>query len=292
MVSNEQNGKPLVNGEKSVTDRYKFGCGSEGRSLGGIDRRKNYDSRSWDSARFIVPLLRDAIEDAIIDCTEESAPGVKCLDIGCGLQPFRRKIVGLGYEYRGMDVEQNSIGSVDFLGHVDGLLPPELLSWLPVDFALITEVMEHVADWDSAFYNLFRILKPGGRALLTCPFVYPLHEEPFDFWRPTKHALRFFAERHGLMVIEQRNIGGFWDVVGTVVGSLDVGRLVDWRSGAWANLEVFRKKIFRRLLLAAISSRLLRWVAPCNAAIYLSNVVILERSKGGEERSDSHVGCR
>jgi hypothetical protein len=60
---------------------------------------------------------------------------------------------------------------------------------------------------------------PGGRLLITCPHVYILHEEPFDFWRATLHGLKFYAARHGLEEIESEQLGGAFDVFGTMCGA-------------------------------------------------------------------------
>ena len=35
-----------------------------------------------------------------------------------------------------------------------------------------------------------RVLKPGGHAWLSIPFVYPIHNEPYDFQRYTEYGLR------------------------------------------------------------------------------------------------------
>ena len=53
---------------------------------------------------------------------------------------------------------------------------------------------------------------------MTCPMFYPLHEEPYDFWRPTLHALDYFARRAGLRVVERQGAGDAWDILGTLLG--------------------------------------------------------------------------
>lgn len=54
---------------------------------------------------------------------------------------------------------------------------------------------------------------------MTVPFLFRLHEEPHDFWRPTPHALKVFAEKYGFQVIELRKMGTMNDVIGTVLGT-------------------------------------------------------------------------
>ena len=62
------------------------------------------------------------------------------------------------------------------------------------DAVVCTEVFEHLVDPPTAAGELVRILKPGGRLVLTTRFCFPLHERPSDFWRFTPYTLaRLFA---------------------------------------------------------------------------------------------------
>ena len=57
-------------------------------------------------------------------------------------------------------------------------------------------MLEHVANPFLAAAELFRILKPGGRLLLTVPAAYPYHAVPRDYWRFTRDSLQLlFGER-------------------------------------------------------------------------------------------------
>lgn len=70
--------------------------------------------------------------------------------------------------------------SVTALGFRDGSL----------DGILCSEVLEHVPEFWTALAEMARVLKPGGRLLITCPFLYPLHG-PQDYWRFTPQAFEF-----------------------------------------------------------------------------------------------------
>ena len=59
-----------------------------------------------------------------------------------------------------------------------------------IDTVVLFEVMEHLEDPRSALEEIHRVLKPGGTLLLTMPFLYPLHDEPFDYQRYTEFGLR------------------------------------------------------------------------------------------------------
>ena len=58
------------------------------------------------------------------------------------------------------------------------------------DVILCTNVLEHVFDFSLAIKNIRNALKPGGIAMIYIPGFYPLHDEPYDYWRFTEHSLR------------------------------------------------------------------------------------------------------
>ena len=69
------------------------------------------------------------------------------------------------------------------------------------DLVLCTNVLEHIFDIKSAIKNLNYLLKEKGHLLISVPFIYPLHDEPEDFWRFTEHALKkLFSDFKFLMV--------------------------------------------------------------------------------------------
>lgn len=58
------------------------------------------------------------------------------------------------------------------------------------ELILCTEVLEHVKNPFNVEKELYRVLKPGGRLILTTRFVYPIHDSPHDYWRYTKYGLK------------------------------------------------------------------------------------------------------
>src|SRR5919199_1880256 len=169
--------------------------------------------------QFIVQLLRKHIEQILSTYAKPTSPLSRALDVGCGRQPFRKDLEALGYTYMSLDAKQNLEETVDIVYEIDQPLTPEVIKQGTFDFILCTEVMEHVANWDVAFSNFAQLLAPGARLVITCPHFYQLHEEPYDFWRPTLHSLRYFAERVGLRSLHLVAAGDAWDVLGTLLAN-------------------------------------------------------------------------
>lgn len=237
-----------------------------------IERRAEYQALS-PIEHFMVQVLRDRIGDALSRFAIPPGAAARALDVGCGRQPFRKALESKGYVYVGLDVQQNAEGTVDYVCAIDGSLSSELLTAGQFDFVLCTEVLEHVADWTTAFSNLQRLVAPGGRVLITCPHFYILHEEPYDFWRPTLHSIAHFAGKVGFTVAFQEAAGNSWDVLGTFLAASNPGpvrqRFVDrvlCKMVEWSRMGILH------LLRSGSLSRRVQLHGP----LYLSNIVVLQ----------------
>ena len=58
------------------------------------------------------------------------------------------------------------------------------------DLVLCTNVLEHIFEIEEAISNLTYLMKEDGYLIISMPFIYPLHDEPEDYWRLTEHNLR------------------------------------------------------------------------------------------------------
>jgi SAM-dependent methyltransferase len=156
----------------------------------------------------------------------------RMIDVGCGRQPYRASFAHLT-EIVACDFD-GARGTVDFTCPADRI-PVEAESF---DSVLCTEVLEHVPDPSAVWREFFRILRPGGRVLLTTPMYWPAHEEPYDFWRFTRCGLRRVAEEAGFRVEELWPRGGSWALLAQV-GLQTAGHYLRWPSmrriyNAWA----------------------------------------------------------
>ena len=100
-----------------------------------------------------------------------------------------------------------------------------------VDGVVCLEVIEHVPDSAQAVKEIARVLKPGGRAWISMPFLYPVHNEPFDFQRYTEFGLRRDMARAELEVVHLHRSGHAIRAAGLIM-CLAIAGGVDTRHGA------------------------------------------------------------
>lgn len=81
-------------------------------------------------------------------------------------------------------------------------LQPELY-----DVVLAFHLFEHVWDFKYCAHEIERVLRPGGRFIVSCPFLYPYHADPQDFWRFTDQAALKAWETENLKPVSIECIG-------------------------------------------------------------------------------------
>lgn len=125
------------------------------------------------------------------------------LDVGCGSQPYRSLFPH--NIYTGMDIDsptsrQLGVADVFYDGH---RFPFDDARF---DSVLCNQVLEHVFNPAEFLAELRRVMAPGGRLLLTVPFVWDEHEQPYDFARYSSFGLRSLLEQHGFRVLRHRKL--------------------------------------------------------------------------------------
>lgn len=73
------------------------------------------------------------------------------------------------------------------------------------DTIVLSEVLEHLHSPHLGVENIYRSLKPGGRLILTTPFIFPIHDRPYDFYRYTKYGLEHLLSDFEDVKIMERN---------------------------------------------------------------------------------------
>lgn len=151
----------------------------------------------WADPAFIARSRLQRAVAALADQLSLSGRGL-WLDVGCGSRPYESLFAV--DRYFGLDVLNS--------GHPPDAKCHDLLfdgSNIPVrsesvDGVLCTQVLEHTAQPAALLGEIRRILKPGGALVMTAPFVWEEHEQPYDFFRYTEFGLRHLLEENGLTV--------------------------------------------------------------------------------------------
>lgn len=132
------------------------------------------------------------------------------LDFGCGSKPY---VSIFNYKtYTGIDYDTEiSVGNRNLAADVfyDGKSIPFPDNYF--DAVFTTEVLEHVFNPDEILPEIFRVMKPGTHMLLSCPFFWPEHEQPYDYARYSSFALKHLMEKHGFEVVHYEKTGSYWD---------------------------------------------------------------------------------
>jgi SAM-dependent methyltransferase len=157
----------------------------------------------------------------------EVRAGERVLDLGCGAGRFVAALRDAGADAVGVELAEtalrraraNAPGADLRLVEPDGSLP---LDHGSVDLVWCSEVLEHVADTEHLLLEVRRVLRPGGRLLVTVPFHgrvkgaliallrFDAHFDPLGqhvrFY--TRGSLRSTLKRSGFDAIQVRPWGG------------------------------------------------------------------------------------
>lgn len=210
--------------------------------------RATSDSRHLSvGSRLVANLVAGRYQGALV----RHAHG-RLLDLGCGAVPF----------YAAYRDHVNEVTCVDWAAslhggrHID--LECDLSKPLPFDDGrfdtiLLSDVLEHLPEPHLFWTEAARLLGAGGKVILNVPFYYQVHEEPHDYGRYTEFALRRFAERAGLDVIELVPIGGAPEILADLMAKLLCGS----RIGVWpaAALQALTHGFVRSRFGSRLSAR-------------------------------------
>jgi SAM-dependent methyltransferase len=149
---------------------------------------------------YIIRELPARLEDLARDL--RCPPDGRVLDYGCADTPYRH-FFPPSVEYLAADLPGNLDATVTI--NDDGTVPVDGES---VDAVLSTQVLEHVSDPPVYLRECARVLRPGGRILLSTHGFMVYHPDPVDFWRWTSAGLREEVARAGLKVVRFEGIMG------------------------------------------------------------------------------------
>jgi SAM-dependent methyltransferase len=175
-----------------------------------------------------MPFERRSILAYVHEVADSLRPGAVVLDVGAGKAPYRELFEHCRYvtaDWEG-SLHEHAV-EVDFVAGADALA----LGDATVDAVLLTQVLEHVVNPAGVLSEAARVLGARGKVFLTVPFVWELHELPFDFWRFTPASLERLLEDAGFGEIEIRPRNDCFTTVAQLMRNLGsaMGRAPDGR---------------------------------------------------------------
>lgn len=193
----------------------------------------------------------------------------RMLDVGCGTKPYCPLFtLASGYDGLEIDTPENRVAKRADFFYDGNTFPFEDASY---DGVICNQVLEHVFNPDQFLHEILRVLKPGGNLLLTIPFVWDEHEQPWDYARYSSFGLRSLLERNGFVVVEQRKTNADARTLFQLVNAYLYKIL--HTSNAKMNLVICAVMMAPFTLLGILAGKVL----PANPDLYLDQVVLARR---------------
>lgn len=193
------------------------------------------------------------------------------LDFGCGFMPYKtlfdvKSYKGIDVKSSGHDTNSMHEGVIFYDGEN---IPMDDSS---VDSIFASEVFEHIFNLDSVLKELYRVLKPEGKLLVTVPFIWEEHEIPYDFARYTSFGFHHILQKNNFEVVKSLKSGSSIETCLQILASFFH--------------SIFPQNTFFRLICTIVFispinlvSILLNFLLPQRDELYLNNVVLLTKSQ-------------
>lgn len=188
----------------------------------------------------------------------------KCLDFGCGIQPYKKMLPV--EDYIGVEIEtENKIKNIVYYdGHVLPFRDKEF------DSIISSEVFEHVVNIEEILRELKRVLKDKGIMLVTVPFSYPRHCWPFDYRRYTSEGLRELMENAGFEIIEYKLSSNYQECLAQL-------KNVYWTEEVKTTTVIGRKICKIITVINNIGGIIRGKIMPFSDKLYLDNIFVVRK---------------
>ena len=135
----------------------------------------------------------------------------RVLDLGAGKAKYKEIIIKNAGNYVACDIKKTeNINTVCDM--VNLIFPPESF-----DTVISTQVFEHVDNPFSVVREIKKVLKSGGNAIITAPFMIPFHADPKDNFRFSREGLEEIFKSFGFEIVDSGIYGGFFTVLSEMI---------------------------------------------------------------------------
>lgn len=188
----------------------------------------------------------------------------RLLDAGAGRQAYRAMLQRYCASYESLDVG----GAADHVADLQRTGLPDA----QYDSIFCTQVLHHLPEPGAAISEMARMLRPGGRVVISAPHLVWMHNEPHDFWRFTRYGMRHLLEKAGLRVMKEEAVGGLICFLGYAPST--AGLAVLWPARPLFRAGLIANKLFIRTAL---------WVDGWAGArgLYPTNVLMVAEKPAG-----------
>ena len=195
----------------------------------------------------------------------------KLLDIGCGTKPYKNICDNVS-EYIGLEIDDEGNRNHS---HADIFYDGKIIPFEDkfFDSILSNQVFEHVFNPVEFLQEINRVTKIEGLFLLTVPFVWDEHEQPYDYARYTSFGLKYILEQNGFKVIEYKKSNNGLEVIFQLIN--DYIYKVTLTKSKYINFATMLLLIAPINIIGIIISKLL----PKNDDLYLDNIILAKKVK-------------
>jgi SAM-dependent methyltransferase len=192
----------------------------------------------------------------------------KTLDVGCGQKPYASVVQSsayIGLEIDTPENRKNKKADIFYDGHHFPFVSSSF------DSLLANQVFEHVFNPGEFLHEVNRVLTIDGTLLLTVPFVWDEHEQPFDYARYSSFGLQSLLRDYGFEIVSHRK-------------SINDIRVIFQLLNDYIYKKTLTKNVFINqcsvvLLMAPINllGILSNLLLPKNNDLYLDNIILAKK---------------